>query len=83
MTQWYSVSAWRALGEHCAASLRRGDAVVVHGRLLHSTYVGKSGVEVLDLQIEAITVGHDLTRGSSTFQRPPFCPIRSSPCSSA
>ena len=27
-TQWYTVNAWRALGEHCQASLRRGDPVV-------------------------------------------------------
>ena len=38
-TQWYTVRAWRGLGEHCERSLRRGDPVVVHGRL-HQRAVG-------------------------------------------
>ena len=39
LTQWYTVTAWRGLAENCAASLRRGDPVVVHGRLETRTYV--------------------------------------------
>lgn len=69
-TQWYSVTAWRWLAEHCATSLRTGDAVVVHGRLDMRTYVNKAGAEVLDVRVEAVTVGHDLCRGTSTFHRP-------------
>ncbi len=68
-TQWWSVTAWRSLAEHCAASLHRGDAVVVHGRVDMRTYVNKAGVETLDVQVEAATVGHDLTRGTSSFTR--------------
>ena len=30
-TQWYAVTAWRALADNCRQSLRRGDPVVVHG----------------------------------------------------
>ncbi len=70
-TQWYSVTAWRWLAEHCAQSLHRGDAVVVHGKVDMRTYVNKAGVETLDVQVEAVTVGHDLCRGTSTFHRPP------------
>lgn len=70
-TQWYSVSAWRHLGEHCARSLRRGDPVVVHGRLLLRTYVNKAGIEVTALEIDALLVGHDLTRGISSFSKRP------------
>ncbi len=66
-TQWYTVSAWRRLATHADASLRQGDAVVVHGRLDHRVYVNKAGIEVLALEIEAITIGHDLTRGTATF----------------
>lgn len=69
-TQWYSVSAWRWLAEHCAESLRRGDAVIVHGRIDMRTYVNKAGVETLDVRVEAVTVGHDLSHGTSTFHRP-------------
>jgi single-strand DNA-binding protein len=66
-TQWYAVSAWRRLASNGGRSLRQGDAVVVHGRLDHRTYVNKSGVEVVALEIEAVTIGHDLTRGTATF----------------
>ncbi|MDO9457121.1 single-stranded DNA-binding protein [Nocardioides sp.] len=69
-TQWYSVTAWRWLAENCAMSLHRGDAVVVHGRVDMRTYVNKAGVETLDVQVEAVTIGHDLSRGTSTFHRP-------------
>lgn len=68
-TQWYTVNAWRALGEHCAASLRRGDPVVVHGRLNQSTWVNSDGVEVTSLEVDATFVGHDLNRGRSAFTR--------------
>jgi single-strand DNA-binding protein len=68
-TQWYTVNAWRALGEHCAASLRRGDPVVVHGRLSHSTWVNSQGVEVTSLEVDATFVGHDLNRGRSEFTK--------------
>lgn len=68
-TQWWSVSAWRWLAEHCAESLRVGDAVVVHGRVDMRTYVNKAGVETLDVHVDAVTVGHDLSRGTSTFHR--------------
>ena len=68
-TQWYSVSAWRTLGEHCHDSLRRGDPVIVHGRLQQRPYVNKSGVEVTALEIDAVLVGHDLTRGVTRFRK--------------
>ena len=68
-TQWYTVSAWRALAEHCAASLHTGDPVVVHGRVNMRPYVNKAGVEVVDIEVEATSVGHDLCRGTSSFTR--------------
>jgi single-strand DNA-binding protein len=68
-TQWYRVTAWRRLAEHCTTSLRRGDPVVVHGRLTHRTWTNNNGVEVTDTEIEATFVGHDLRRGTSVFSR--------------
>ncbi|MCR1782094.1 single-stranded DNA-binding protein [Nocardioides carbamazepini] len=65
--QWYGVSAWRRLATHGGPSLHQGDPVLVHGRLEHRTYVNKSGLEVVALEIEALTIGHDLTRGVATF----------------
>ena len=70
-TQWYSVSAWRHLGEHCARSLNTGDPVIVHGRLSTSTYTNKDGIEVVGLEIDALLVGHDLSRGITSFSKRP------------
>jgi len=70
-TQWYAVTAWRALADNCRQSLRRGDPVVVQGRLTVSTWTGRDGEQQSSLEIEAVHVGHDLTRGTSTFTRTP------------
>jgi single-strand DNA-binding protein len=70
-TQWYTVNAWRALGEHCARSLRRGDPVIVHGRVNARSYINKNNIEVTSFEVEAVMVGHDLNRGVSQFTRVP------------
>ena len=68
-TQWYAVNAWRALAENCDRSLRRGDPVVVHGKLSAHVWTNKAGLEVTTFEIEAAFVGHDLNRGTSSFER--------------
>ncbi|HEX3221135.1 MAG TPA: single-stranded DNA-binding protein [Nocardioides sp.] len=68
-TQWYRVNAWRALAENCDRSLRRGDPVVVHGKLSAHVWTTKAGMEVTTFEVEASFVGHDLNRGTSTFER--------------
>lgn len=73
-TQWYGVSAWRRLADHAAASLHQGDPVVVHGRLIQRTYVNKHGLEAVALEIDAVTLGHDLTRGVATFVKAAAAP---------
>ena len=70
-TQWYTVSCWRGLAENCAKSLRRGDPVVVYGRLELRPYVNANDVEVMSFEIDAVHVGHDLSRGTSVFTRTP------------
>lgn len=70
-TQWYSVSAWRQLGENVAGSLHQGDAVVVHGRLMARSYINKDGFEVNTFDVEAQFVGHDLNRGRSMVMKNP------------
>ena len=68
-TQWYTVSAWRALAEHCGRSLRRGDPVFVQGRLRASTWTNSGGVVMTTYDVEAVVVGHDLNRGTASFTR--------------
>lgn len=70
-TQWYTVTCWRGLADNVAHSLRRGDPVVVHGRLQVRTYVNSNDVEVVSHEIDAVHVGHDLSRGTSVFTRAP------------
>ncbi|MEI2712413.1 MAG: single-stranded DNA-binding protein [Nocardioides sp.] len=69
-TQWHRVNVWRGLAENAHRSLRRGDAVIVHGRLNANTFTTKEGEEVTVFEIEASHVGHDLNRGTSDFRRP-------------
>jgi len=66
-TQWYAVSAWRQLGENCGMALRKGDPVIVQGRLVARTWVNAQHAEVVAHDIEASFVGHDLRRGVTHF----------------
>lgn len=65
-----SVSCWRTLGANVLATLRKGDSVVVHGRLLHRTYDDKQGVRRSLHEIDAVAVGPDLARCAADLRRP-------------
>jgi single-strand DNA-binding protein len=67
-TTWITVKAFRGLAENVAASVRRGDPVIVLGRLRTSTWV-KDEQTYERLELEAASVGHDLNRGRTTFHR--------------
>ena len=68
-TIWVTVSCSHRLAEHVRLSLRKGDPVIVGGRLRSRQWVDANGVPHEQLQIRATTVGHDLTGGTSTFYR--------------
>ena len=68
-TTWYSVTAWRALAENVRDSIRKGDAVIVHGRLRSESWRREDGQVSTGLIVEASFVGHDLARGTSTFSK--------------
>ena len=67
-TNWYTVSAFRALATNSAESLVKGDRVMVSGRLRIRDWenTDRSGTTV---EIEADSLGHDLTWGTSVFTR--------------
>jgi single-strand DNA-binding protein len=69
-TTWIEVSCFRLLAEHVAASLRKGDPVVVIGKLRTNVWE-KDGQTHERLALEADLVGHDLNRGTSAFRRRP------------
>ncbi|WP_165068635.1 single-stranded DNA-binding protein [Marisediminicola senii] len=68
-TNWYTVSAFRQLADNVASSVHRGQRVIVLGRLRIREWQGgdKSGINV---DIEADSIGHDLTWGTATWSRP-------------
>lgn len=69
-TLWFGVTCWRQLAENAAASLKKGDRVVVAGRLAQRTWRGDDGVEHVNLEIEASSVGVDLNRCVVSVERP-------------
>ncbi|MFF2039959.1 single-stranded DNA-binding protein [Kitasatospora sp. NPDC058170] len=67
-THWVSVTAWRALAVHVIGSLGKGDPVMVSGRLKVREWVDGE-VRRCRVEIDARSVGHDLSRGTTTFRR--------------
>jgi single-strand DNA-binding protein len=67
-TNWYSVSAFRQLAVNTAASLERGQRVIVTGRLKVQNWEngGRSG---LNVEIEADSIGHDLNWGTARYAK--------------
>jgi single-strand DNA-binding protein len=66
-TAWYTVKAWRGLAEHVAASVRCGDPVVIHGKLVADVWTREDGSVSTKYVVVATSVGHDLNRGTTTF----------------
>ncbi|MER7753112.1 single-stranded DNA-binding protein [Kitasatospora sp. NPDC097643] len=66
-TQWLTVTAWRALAVNLIGSLAKGDPVLVSGRLRVREW-GEGEQRRTRVEIDARSVGHDLTRGTSAFR---------------
>ncbi|MEV6978001.1 single-stranded DNA-binding protein [Kitasatospora sp. NPDC093806] len=65
-TQWVTVTAWRALAGHLIGSLSKGDPVVVSGRLRVREWADGEAKRSR-VEIDARSVGHDLSRGTARF----------------
>ena len=64
-----TVNCWRGLAENVNASeLKRGDPVVVTGRLRIKEYLKDEQIR-FSAVIDAVTIGPDLTRGTAVFRR--------------
>ncbi len=61
-TQWMQVKAWGRLAENIAASIRKGDAVIVTGTFRHEEYTNDEGVQYRTAVVHANGVGFDLRR---------------------
>ncbi|WP_405624003.1 single-stranded DNA-binding protein [Streptomyces sp. NBC_00076] len=67
-TNFFTVWANRQLATNTAASLNVGDPVVVQGRLKVRTEV-REGQSWTSADVDAVSIGHDLARGTSAFRR--------------
>jgi len=68
-TSYVTVICWRKLAANVAVCVRKGDPVVVKGKLSVRPFDDKLGRPRLSVEIDASAVGHDLNRGVSAFQR--------------
>lgn len=67
-TNWYNVSAFRGLADHAFESLKRGDRVVLTGRLRLRQW--DNGVKQgMSADIEADAIGHDLRWGTTVYTK--------------
>lgn len=69
-TNWYTVTAFRSLAANAIGSILKGQRVIVTGRLRIREWESgeKSGTTI---EVDADSLGHDLTFGTSVFTRTP------------
>lgn len=69
-TNWYTVTAFRQLATNAIGSILKGQRVIVTGRLRIREWQSdeKMGTAV---EVDADSLGHDLTFGTSAFTRTP------------
>ncbi len=68
-TSYVTVICWRKLAVNVGVCVRKGDPVVVKGKLSVRTYDDRQGVRRTVVEVDASSVGHDLSRGVAAFQR--------------
>jgi single-strand DNA-binding protein len=68
-TSFVTVQCWRTLAENVAVCLRKGEPVLVKGRLQVREFESKNGGSRLAVEIDANSIGYDLTRGVAHFSR--------------
>ncbi|GGX69945.1 single-stranded DNA-binding protein [Streptomyces hiroshimensis] len=79
-TSFYTVWAWRTLAANVVASLGVGEPVVVQGKL-RIREEEREGKRWVSAELDAVSVGHDLSRGTSVFRR--VSPARPRPAESS
>jgi single-strand DNA-binding protein len=67
-TNWFTVSSFRQLAINTSNSLSKGDRIIITGDLRVRDWDNgdRAGTAV---EIEATSIGHDLSWGTSTFER--------------
>ena len=67
-TLWFTAKAWGDLAEHLAQSFKRGDPVILCGRLGEDHWM-RSGQRVSSMVLYLHCAGHDLTRGEAHYTK--------------
>lgn len=67
-TLWFTAKAWGDLAEHLAQSFKRGDPVILCGRLGEEHWM-RSGQRVSSMVLHLHCAGHDLTRGEAHYTK--------------
>jgi len=67
-SSWMTVSCFRALAKNVDESVRKGDRLIVHGRVRVKDHVTDSGAVRTIVDLEADSVGHNLTFGTARFR---------------
>lgn len=68
-TSYYTVTCWRRLAENVHGSLRKGDMVIIRGKVSTRSWLDDQQRVRMEVEIEADSVGHDLAYGWSHFNR--------------
>ena len=69
-----TVVCWKQLAENVAETVRKGDRIVVVGRLKQSQFTGKDGVEKTTYEVDADEVAKSLLFSSSSVRQPALEP---------
>lgn len=67
-TLWFTAKAWGDLAEHLAQSFKRGDPVILCGRLGEDHWM-RSGQRLSSMVLHLHCAGHDLTRGEAHYTK--------------
>ena len=66
---WYTVKCWGNLALNTGLSLHKGNPVIVVGRPAAQAWLSQAGELVAEIAVNAMTLGHDLTRGITGYNR--------------
>lgn len=80
-TVFYTVTCWRNVAENLMDSVEKGQPMVVHGRLRDGSYE-KEGQWHPVFEIQALALGHDISRGVSKFTKATVSAGRGEPSTS-
>jgi single-strand DNA-binding protein len=77
------ITAWRDLAERCASEIKKGDPVIVEGRLQINNFVSAEGQKRRDVEIDAVNVENLSTSvaklaGAYAPEEPAFAPAAGS-----